>query len=161
MSFGMGANRVRIIAEALIFGGMTLGIVYYFGLKNESLLLSALIFGIYLVVSGRISEFKFMDLDVKLKNAENRPVDELTEENIPPESMQNFLFALLVPSNIEIPLVNEINSWKLNADPIKKEYVMKGTPRKQVLDKMDRLGLDAIPVVSAGLKYEGFIDRDT
>src|SRR2546425_9704910 len=80
MSFGMGANRVRIIAEALIFGGMTLGIVYYFGLKNESLLLSALIFGIYLVVSGRISEFKFMDLDVKLKNAENRPVDELTEE---------------------------------------------------------------------------------
>ena len=41
-------------------------------IKNGSLLFAVLIFGIYLVLSGRISQLKFMDFEVQIRKAEGK-----------------------------------------------------------------------------------------
>jgi CBS domain-containing protein len=69
-------NITRIeIAEISIFAVSGFVIILLFGLTNESLLFVALIFGIYLIVSGRISQLKFMDFEIKLKDVENKELD--------------------------------------------------------------------------------------
>jgi hypothetical protein len=64
-------NRNTIMV--VIFIGITILIVLIVPfsnvqIKNESLLLVLLIFGIYLVLSGRISQLKFMDFEVQIKD---------------------------------------------------------------------------------------------
>lgn len=47
-------------------------------IKNEILLLGLLIFGIYLIISGRITRFQFKDFEVELKDTRNKPLETLT-----------------------------------------------------------------------------------
>lgn len=68
-------EKRRQIIEISLFVILAIAIVLYFGLKNETLLLLVLIFGIYLVVSGRISKLKFMDFEVNMKVAEDKGLD--------------------------------------------------------------------------------------
>jgi hypothetical protein len=57
--------------------------------------------------------------------------------------------------------LKDISDWILNP-PIRKDiYVLKGASRKQVLDRMKGLKLTVLPVVSAGLNYEGVVDKDS
>lgn len=63
----------------VIFASLAISIVIIFTLHDlefptESLLLAVLIFGIYLVVSGRVTELGFMDFQVKLRDAETKPI---------------------------------------------------------------------------------------
>jgi hypothetical protein len=63
------------IAELSFFTALAFVIVLIFGIRNESLLFIVLIFGIYLVVSGRISRFKFMELEVMVKDVESKQLE--------------------------------------------------------------------------------------
>lgn|SRR5574341_59632 len=57
--------------------------------------------------------------------------------------------------------VEKIREWDLQ-EPIRKDmYIVKGISRKQALYLMDKLKVDVIAVVSADLRYEGVIDRET
>jgi hypothetical protein len=58
----------------VIFIGITIAVVLIVPfsnvqIRNESLLFAVLIFGIYLVLSGRISQLKFMDFELQIKDA--------------------------------------------------------------------------------------------
>jgi hypothetical protein len=73
-------QRIRFIIETVIFATLAISIVSIFTLPNlefptESLLLAVLIFGIYLVVSGKVTELGFMDFQVKLKDVETKPIE--------------------------------------------------------------------------------------
>jgi hypothetical protein len=73
-------QRIRFILETVIFATLAISIVIIFTLPNlqfptESLLLAVLIFGIYLVVSGRVTELGFLDFQVKLRDAETKPIE--------------------------------------------------------------------------------------
>jgi CBS domain-containing protein len=60
-----------------------------------------------------------------------------------------------------INFLNSITRWELKY-PIKKDkYILKGTSRKQVLDKMKELDLSVLPVVSGDLNYEGVVDKES
>jgi hypothetical protein len=62
----------------------------------------------------------------------------------------------------ENQFINDINNWKFDYPFIHKDYyILKGILRKQVLEKMNELGLKVIPVVSADLICEGIIDYET
>jgi len=252
MSSRISPKHIRTIVESIIFGGISYVIIYFYELKNESLAFAVLIFGIYLIASGRISEFKFLGFEAKMKDAENKPLGELTKEismksvdfsqdikqgvralelkivpklireanklkilkivekkdrnkkyynplamyhyakyfshlvfvdkneifygfldahtamreiekDIPEQyqgSLEGEWVDAVVEDKLEVKFVDMINQWELK-EPIIIEYIVMGATRKQVLDKMDKIGLDVLPVVSSGLKYEGFIDRDT
>lgn len=75
--------RIRFILETVIFASLAIIIVIIFSSQDpqkfqfptESLLLAVLIFGIYLVVSGRVTELGFMDFQVKLRDAETKPIE--------------------------------------------------------------------------------------
>jgi hypothetical protein len=61
-------------------------------------------------------------------------------------------------------LADRINHWDLYSDefPILKDaYIVKDASRKQVIDRMNKLSLKAIAVVSTELKYLGIIEYDT
>jgi CBS domain-containing protein len=208
----------------------------------EALLLTVLIFGIYLILSERITQFTFKDFEIKLKDTVSKPLEILTktfsemcetheqtkgteeelESQIIPKlskeipdklskEVQNsnekrrirvlkiqrygiydfkvlyiylhffyyivFLdngklsgyitaidMLLIVGDEKRSEFVNSINMWSRSnqelKEPISMEaYVVKGASRKDVLEKMETLGLDVFPVVSADMKYVGMIDR--
>jgi hypothetical protein len=74
-----------LIIEFSIFTALAFVVVYLFSLKNESLLFIVLIFSIYLIVSGRISQFKFMNLEIMMKDAENKQPEVAEVSRVPPE----------------------------------------------------------------------------
>jgi CBS domain-containing protein len=65
-------SKRREIVEISVFIVLAFVIVYLFELRNESLLLIALIFGIYLLVSGKVRQLKFMDLEVIVSEVESK-----------------------------------------------------------------------------------------
>jgi hypothetical protein len=75
------------IVEMAIFIGITIIVVAIIPvtkaeIKNESLLLAVLIFGIYLVLSGRISQLKFMDFEVQVRDVENKTPKIIDASNV-------------------------------------------------------------------------------
>ena len=57
--------------------------------------------------------------------------------------------------------LNKINRWELVSPIIRKNaYVEEGVSRKYVLNKMDELGLNTIPVISSGKRYIGVTEKD-
>ena len=85
------SKNTRFIIETVIFAVFTIAIVIIFnppttppivGFKTETLLLPILIIGFYLIVSGRISELRIMDFEVKVSVATSKP---LTEEKLKEE----------------------------------------------------------------------------
>jgi hypothetical protein len=77
------SENTRFIIETIIFAAFTIAIVIIFnpptdpptaGFKTETLLLPILIIGFYLIVSGRISELRIMDFEVKVSSATSKPV---------------------------------------------------------------------------------------
>jgi hypothetical protein len=75
-------QQKRFIIETVIFASLAIAIVIIFSstaetfqFKTESLLLAVLIFGIYLIVSGRVTELGFMDFQIKIKDAETKPIE--------------------------------------------------------------------------------------
>jgi len=67
-------NKRKSIIEAVIFILISIIIIKEFKLSNESLLLALLIFGIYLIVSGRIRQIKFKDMEIMLKESQLKPL---------------------------------------------------------------------------------------
>jgi CBS domain-containing protein len=65
-------SKLREIVEISVFIVLAFVIVYLFELRNESLLLIALIFGVYLLVSGKVRQLKFMDLEVIVSEVESK-----------------------------------------------------------------------------------------
>ena len=68
-------SKRREIVEISVFIALAFVIVVLFGLKTESLLFVALIFGIYLLVSGKIRHVKFMDLEVIVSEVESMQIE--------------------------------------------------------------------------------------
>lgn len=73
--------------ETIIFAIVTVIIVIIFSnslpqLKTESLLVAVVIFGIYLVVSGRVTELGFKDFSVKIKDVTTEPSQLENQEKI-------------------------------------------------------------------------------
>jgi hypothetical protein len=70
--------KQRKIGEFLLFTAITLVIVSILSLhpnlQMEAIVVSVVIFAIYLIVSGRITELKFQDLDIKINNAKEKPI---------------------------------------------------------------------------------------
>ncbi|MDQ3840429.1 MAG: hypothetical protein M3297_14310 [Thermoproteota archaeon] len=79
-------KNYQFIIETIIFGAFAIIIVIIFSIyqqvpfKPESLLLAVLIFGIYLVVSGKVTELGFMDFTVKIRDAETKPTEIESQE---------------------------------------------------------------------------------
>jgi ABC-type bacteriocin/lantibiotic exporter with double-glycine peptidase domain len=73
-------KQPRLIAEFSFFIAVTVVIIILNGkVTNEALLLTVLIFGIYLILSGRITQFTFKDFEIKLKDTVSKPLEILTE----------------------------------------------------------------------------------
>jgi hypothetical protein len=229
-------NRHQIlIAQFSFFIAIAVVIIYVFGLRNESLLFVVLIFGIYLVFSGRISQLKFMNVEIMIKDIEGKQpelteiglsqpaVDPLFLEKEGPVELESKIIPKLIREAKKVKILrlkitenqptynkdiaakylryfthviftddtkifygfamadellkeletsrgqeflNDINKRKLH-HPIRSDiYIKKGKSRKQVLDKMEELGLTVLPVVSDGLvsgslNYEGVVDKDS
>jgi hypothetical protein len=102
--FTESINRHRVLlAQVSFFIVIAVVIIYVFGLRNESLLFVVLIFGIYLVFSGRVSQFKVMNVEIVIKDIGDKQ-SELTE------------FGLTQP---------EVDSrYLLKADPIQLDNVI-------------------------------------
>jgi hypothetical protein len=75
-----------LIAELSFFLAAAVVIISIFGLRNESLLFVVLIFGIYLIISGRVSQFKFMNLEIVIRDIEIKQ-PELTEVGLTPHEL--------------------------------------------------------------------------
>ncbi len=219
-----------LIAQFSFFIVVAVVIIYVFGLRNESLLFVVLIFGIYLVFSGRVSQLKFMNVEIMIKDIESKQ-PELTEiglshaevdptylekqglhelenvikptlireakkvkilrlkitENHPPydkdkatkyltyfthviftdDSKRFYGFAMAdellkkIETSKGQEFLNDIKERKLY-HPIRTDiYIKKGKSRKEVLDKMEELGLTVLPVVSGDQNYEGVVDKDS
>ena len=73
MSFKKSKNKE--IVEISVFIVLAFVIVFLFDLRAESLLFVALIFGIYLLVSGRVRQLKFMDLEVIVSEVESKQLE--------------------------------------------------------------------------------------
>ena len=67
-------SKHREIVEISVFIVLAFVIIYLFELRNESLLFIALIFGIYLLVSGKVRQLKFMDLEVIVSEVESKQI---------------------------------------------------------------------------------------
>jgi len=63
-----------LIAELSFFLAAAVVIISIFGLRNESLLFVVLIFAIYLIISGRVSQFKFVNVEIVMKDIESGSV---------------------------------------------------------------------------------------
>jgi CBS domain-containing protein len=61
-----------LIAELSFFLAGAVVIISIFGLRNESLLFVVLIFAIYLIISGRVSQFKFVNVEIVMKDIESK-----------------------------------------------------------------------------------------
>jgi hypothetical protein len=68
-------SKRREIVEISVFIVLAFVIVFLFELKTESLLFVALIFGIYLLVSGKVRQLKFMDLEVIVSEVESKQLE--------------------------------------------------------------------------------------
>jgi hypothetical protein len=211
-------------------------------IKNESLLFAVLIFGIYLVLSGRISQLKFMDFEVQVRDVESKTpkiidasnveirADEIRRGEDIPKGGTDKIKEIIIPKLIndaktntsqilrltgignksdsrykenrydhqalleylkyfnyvvfvdydgkfsgfskaaeistelsnDSEFLNKINRWELVSPIIRKNaYVEEGISRKNVLNKMDELGLNTIPVVSSGERYIGVTEKET
>lgn len=67
-------KKRKNIIEAVVFIILSIVIIILFGLSTDSLLLALLIFAIYLIVSGKISQIKFKDMEIMLKESQLKPL---------------------------------------------------------------------------------------
>jgi hypothetical protein len=85
-SMSFKKSKKREIVEISIFIVLAFVIVFLFDLRTESLLFVALIFGIYLLVSGRVRQFKFMDFEVVVTEVESKQLELEREETMQADS---------------------------------------------------------------------------
>jgi hypothetical protein len=99
MSFKKSKNRG--VVEISIFIVLAFVIVFLFDLRTESLLFVALIFGIYLLVSGRVRQLKFMEFEIVVTEVESKQLELEREESMQAELHSEY-FEKGGPEKLEI-----------------------------------------------------------